>query len=92
MGIIVPHRRTLGMVRKFRPTDKSLPYEARDKEQVWFRFANMIRDHFGESGATPEMIYEDLTGPMGLTADTTYELLTATKDGGYLSTSKEVEL
>ena len=86
--IIRPYRRTLGAVRRFRPTDKALPYGARDKEQMWSRFADMIRDKFGDEGATPEEIYQDLTGPMGLTADTTYELLVAARDGEYLTTSK----
>ena len=86
--IIRPYRRTLGTVRRFRPTDKTLPYGARDREQMWSRFADMIRDKFGDEGATPEEIYQDLTGPMGLTADTTYELLVAARDGEYLTTSK----
>ena len=86
--IIRPYRRSLGTVRKFRPTDKAIPYGARDKEQMWGRFADMIRDKFGDGGATPEVVYRDLTGPLGLTADTTMELLTAARDGGYLATSK----
>lgn len=89
--IIRPYRRSLGTVRRFRPTDKTLPYEARDKEQMWSRFADMIRDKFGEDGATPEAIYKELTGPLGLTADTTHELLVAARDGGYLATNKKTD-
>ena len=86
--IVSIHRRRLGSVRRFRPTDKGLPYGARDKEQMWSRFADMIRERFGDEGATPEEIYQDLTGPLGLTADTTMELLNHARDGEYLTTGR----
>lgn len=91
MGFIRVYRRTLGEVHRYRPTEKELPYHARDKEQAWWRFAEMIRERFGPEGATPEVIYENLTGPLGLTADTTVELLYAARDAGYLTTSSNKE-
>ena len=84
MSIIRPYRRPLGSVRKCVPTDKVLLVGAGDKEQMHARFADMIRERFGDEGATPEEIYQELTGPLGLTADTTAELLKASREGGYL--------
>ena len=84
MSYITPHRRSLGHTRKVVPTEKGIPLGARDKEQMWGHFADLIKNKFGEEGATPEDIYKEVTGPMGLTADTTYELIQHAKDGGYL--------
>lgn len=84
MSTVYVFRRNLGKVRKYVPTGKELSLGARDREQMWWRFASMIQDKFGEEGATPEEIYNQVTAPIGLTADTTLELLYHAKDGGYL--------
>jgi len=87
--IIRSYRRKLGTVRRFRPTGKDLPMSANYKVQAWWTLAGWIEDAFGLEGGTPEAIYEEVTGPRGLTADTTHELLLAARDGGYLTTGRE---
>ncbi len=87
--IIRPGRHKLGTVRRYVPTYKDLPYGASEKEHVHWQFAGWLVDAFGEQGATPENIYQDFTGPKGLSADTTAELLSATVADGYLKISRE---
>lgn len=89
--IIRPHRRPLGVVRKYKSTGKDLPASASRAEQAWWTLAGWIADRFGPEGGTPEEIYQQITAPLGLTADATWELLRAAKAGGYLTTGKTDE-
>ena len=81
--IIQPYRRRLGSVRRYVPTEKDLPFHANYREQAWWTLAGWVEEEFGPEGGTPEEIYQQVTGPRGLTADTTMELLYAAKQGGY---------
>ena len=80
------YRRKLGTVRRYVPTGKDLSFGEKSSfnEQMWYQFAGMIEGEFGPEGGTPEEIYQRVTGPKGLTADATMELLYAAKRGGYL--------
>jgi hypothetical protein len=74
------------MVRKLRPTSKALGLEGvSDREVAHWKVAEMVEGEFGPEGATPEEIYQKVMAPRGLTADTTYELLTAARRDGYLT-------
>ena len=90
--IVVPHRMRLGSVRKYVPTGKDLSYGAGENEHIHWQFASWIEDMFGPEGATPEEIYREFTGPKGLTAETTMELLRATVNDGYLRVGKGNEV
>lgn len=81
--IVGSYRRRLGTVRRYVPAGKDLPPSANYKEQAWWTLAGWVEDEFGPEGGTPEEIYRQITGPKGLTADTTMELLYAAKRGGY---------
>lgn len=82
--ILRPQRRVLGTVRRYVPTGRDLPVGATYREQAYWTLAGWIEEEFGPEGGTPEEIYQQITGPRGLTADTTQELLISAKNGGYL--------
>ena len=72
------------VVRRLTSTEKELLLDHLLEELSGDSFAEMIKEKFGEEGATPEVIYQELTGPMRLTADTTWELIYNAREGGYL--------
>jgi hypothetical protein len=84
--IIRTYRRQLGTVRRLVPTGKSLGLEGvSDRDVAWWNVGQLVEDEFGPQGATPEEIYQRIMAPKGLTADTTYELLTGARRNGYLA-------
>ena len=91
MGIYVPPRRYLSTFRKVRYTGKDLPFRAGLKEQAWYTLASWIDAEFGPGGGSPEEVYQRVTGPRGLTAETTRELLQAADRGGYIESTVDKE-
>ncbi len=76
--------RELGTVRRFASTDKELPMHVNEREEAYWHLAGRVEDRFGSEGGTASDIYHEVTGPLGLSAETTMELLKLAKSGGYL--------
>jgi len=75
--------------KRYVPTEKEcehLSFTAQgDKDYVYYHIAGRIRDEFGEIGATPREVYQQITGPLGISQRDTIVVLRAAKREGYLS-------
>ena len=55
-------------------------------EMAFWKLASMIDEEFGPAGATSMEIYQNITGPLGLSTSDTVLLIRAARREGYLKT------
>ena len=68
---------------RYAPGKKDVVPET-DKETAYWILSGRVEDAFGDSGGTLSEIYEEVTEPLGLTAEDTFRLVKSAEVSGYL--------
>ena len=71
--------------RVYQPTGKEIPFQTFGrKEDAYYMLAGMIENELGPEGGTIMDIYNNVTGPKGLSTSDTIKLVKSARREGYL--------